>query len=416
MRPLYHLLLLVLICVPTLSTNAQSNIRYGEYFVVFEAEDTDSDMSKWTIRKPGDAAYYLGNDLEAINQGYLEYTGPWAAGKEHGSDVELMYKFTAPSTGEYRMVMRMYQPLGPDGKGDQKNDVFVRLEGNFTTATSKPTSELSTNHKFWGRGVRKWGSAHKLEIGGGHLDARYALTEGEEYTFYMSGRSNGCSIDYILFFDDTQRKNVAIHDDIAVTMPDFLPNGPDQIGPVFTSVAQADFEENSTEVAYIAVATDQSDPISYAITGGLDNENFTIDASSGEVRFKSAPNFGSPTDANQDNIYEIQITATDALEFSTVQDITITVIESSSVVLGNFDTEELQIYPNPARSTINILHGESDFFEYVAIYNTGGLLVKEVFRLDQKALDISDLNPGTYFLKIDKIGADSGSTLRFVVK
>ncbi len=218
---------LTFLLLMVMSSTAQENIKYGEDFIVFEAEDTESDMTKWAVRKPGDTKYYPGGNPEAINQTYLEYTGPWAAGKNHGGDTELKYNFTCPKTGEYRLLMRMYQPLDDDEAGDAKNDVFVRLEGNYTSATNKTESDLQTNHKFWGRGVRKWGSCHKLEIGGAHFDARYGLVEGEEYTFYMAGRSGGASIDYILFYEDTPRKNIAIHDDIAITFPEnYRPNAP----------------------------------------------------------------------------------------------------------------------------------------------------------------------------------------------
>jgi hypothetical protein len=49
--------------------------------------------------------------------------------------------------------------------------------------------------------VRNWRTNFKLE---GHVNgmkklapAIYKLIKGEEYTFTMSGRSQGCSIDYI---------------------------------------------------------------------------------------------------------------------------------------------------------------------------------------------------------------------------
>ena len=202
------------LCLHPFNIWGQSNIRYGAKYVVFEAEDNPSSMTNWAIRTPGDPKYYLGTDLEAINQTYIEYTGPWAAAAS-----PLSYTFVAPSTGTYRMVMRMYQPLNPGEAGDKKNDVFVRLEGNYTSQTNTTKTELERNHKFWGRGVRKWGSCHKLEIGGTHMDAKYGLIEGETYTFVMSGRSGGCSIDYILFYDVTLGLNVQIHTDIAAALP-----------------------------------------------------------------------------------------------------------------------------------------------------------------------------------------------------
>jgi hypothetical protein len=51
-------------------------------------------------------------------------------------------------TGKYRMVMRMYQPLLKNEKGDKRNDVYVKLEGNYTSACVYPLEMLKANHKF----------------------------------------------------------------------------------------------------------------------------------------------------------------------------------------------------------------------------------------------------------------------------
>ncbi|MFY0607654.1 MAG: Ig-like domain-containing protein [Cyclobacteriaceae bacterium] len=239
-----HTLLFALALIIVQTVGAQEYIKYGPDYIVIEAEDTPSDMSKWTLRKPGDAKYYKGEGQEAINQTYLEYTGPWLG----GADTELTYKFTCPKTSEYRLVMRMYQPLNETEAGDKKNDVFVKLAGNFTSATNQPKSELEKKHKFWGRGVRKWGSCHKLEVGGAHFDLRYGLIEGEEYTFVMSGRSGGTSIDYILLYNDVPRNPVNIHDDIATKFSaDYHPNSP-LVAPTGISLApeQPTVREGST--------------------------------------------------------------------------------------------------------------------------------------------------------------------------
>ncbi|WNJ16575.1 Ig-like domain-containing protein [Pontibacter sp. G13] len=194
---------------------AQTNIKYGPDYVVFEAEDTPSDMTHWAIREPGDPNYYVGtgNEIEAINQTYIEYTGPWAAAAS-----PLSYTFVAPSTADYRLVMRLYQPLDSGEAGDKKNDVFIRLEGNYTSATTLTKADLETNRKFWGRGVRKWGTCHSLEKNG-HHHATYGLIEGETYTLVMSGRSPKTSIDYILFYDEHLNLTVG-NQDLAAKNPE----------------------------------------------------------------------------------------------------------------------------------------------------------------------------------------------------
>lgn len=217
------------------NTHAQTGIDYGENFIVFEAEATSSPLTKWAVRKPGDPLYqkYVSTStgVEPINDTYLQYTGPWLGGE----DTELEYKFTCQKTANYRMLMRMHQPLLPGEKGDARNDVFVSLQGNYTSETTKPKSELEKKHKFWGRGVNKWGSCHKLEIGA-HINATYGLIEGEEYTFTMSGRSGGTCIDYILFYEDGIVPEIQNNDDLATFFPANFRPGLGLVDPVGLSI------------------------------------------------------------------------------------------------------------------------------------------------------------------------------------
>lgn len=213
----------------SLDLQAQNEVEYGENFIVFEAEATNSPMTKWALREPGDPQYqkYVTTvGFEPVNDTYLEYTGPWLG----GPDTELVYKFICPKTADYRMLMRMHQPLREGEKHDQRNDVFVRLEGNYTSATSKPKSELEKNHKFWGRGPNRWGTCHSLEIGN-HVHATYGLLEGEEYTFTMSGRSNGVSIDYIIFYEDIPGLEIT-GKDLVLQLPEDHRPGPNLVDPI----------------------------------------------------------------------------------------------------------------------------------------------------------------------------------------
>jgi hypothetical protein len=207
-------------------TTTIDGFKYGSNFIVFEPEVTKSSLGLWKKRVPADAEYHVG-DMEAINKGYMEFTGNNMNGGAANSPLE--YTFTAPETAKYRLAMRMYQPLADGELGDKRNDVWVKLAGDFTTACVYPTEELKKNHKFWGRGVRKWGSMHKLE---GHVDGvkkmnfvHYNLKKDESYTLTISGRAQGCSIDYILLYDDSANYKIDIHDDPAVKLPaKFLPD------------------------------------------------------------------------------------------------------------------------------------------------------------------------------------------------
>ncbi|TWT82310.1 Dockerin type I repeat protein [Planctomycetes bacterium CA13] len=54
----------------------------------------------------------------------------------------------------------------------------------------------------------------------------------------------------------------------------------------------------------------------YAISGGADQLQFTIDQTTGELSFLSEPNFEVPTDSDNDNEYDVEVTLTDATNAS----------------------------------------------------------------------------------------------------
>ena len=69
--------------------------------------------------------------------------------------------------------------------------------------------------------------------------------------------------------------------------------------------------ENQTP-AYTASATDADagTTLTYSLSG-TDAALFNIDAATGAVTFKAAPNFEAPADADGDNVYDIVVTASD---------------------------------------------------------------------------------------------------------
>jgi len=80
--------------------------------------------------------------------------------------------------------------------------------------------------------------------------------------------------------------------------------------PTFTSPATASMVENAT-LSYKATATDpEGSALTYSISGGADAAKFSLD-STGALTFKSPPDFDLPGDADGNNVYEVQLRASD---------------------------------------------------------------------------------------------------------
>lgn len=175
-------------------------------FIAIEADATNSELGKWVVRKPGSPGYdAIQGSLDPINNSYIEYTGSTLAGLgvAAGTDA-LVYKFTPKTTGKYRLTGRMAQRLTPTEGGtkaawDQCNDIYVKLEGDFTSGNGAPLSILTSWTKLYGRGKDQWGAFIQADVNHQKYQMIYNLKAGEEYTFSISGRSQRCCIDYFVF-------------------------------------------------------------------------------------------------------------------------------------------------------------------------------------------------------------------------
>jgi len=106
--------------------------------------------------------------------------------------------------------------------------------------------------------------------------------------------------------------------------------------PVFTSTASPSVAENNSLVLTVTVI-DVDFPvqdITFSKTGGVDEALFDI-TSGGVLTFIAAPDFENPSDANQDNFYLVQVTADDGNGGSTVQNLTISVVNQPDGTTGN---------------------------------------------------------------------------------
>ena len=97
--------------------------------------------------------------------------------------------------------------------------------------------------------------------------------------------------------------------------------------PSFTSAQTASIVENTTS-AYQATASDpDGDALTFSIDGGADAGVFSI-TSAGALRFNTAPNYSAPTDADRNNVYNVQLRVSDGRASATLT-VNITVTNSA---------------------------------------------------------------------------------------
>ncbi|MCU1376745.1 MAG: hypothetical protein JWO68_4031, partial [Actinomycetia bacterium] len=71
--------------------------------------------------------------------------------------------------------------------------------------------------------------------------------------------------------------------------------------------------ENKTAVTTVVATDGDSANLTYSLVAGGDSGKFSIDATTGALTFKNAPDFESPGDANGDNTYDVQVQVSDGV-------------------------------------------------------------------------------------------------------
>jgi len=103
----------------------------------------------------------------------------------------------------------------------------------------------------------------------------------------------------------------------------------DTAPPVITSGSDIVLLENSLNV--MTVTAEDNTTVSFGISGGEDSALFSIGEQTGMLVFLSAPNFERPEDSNRDNIYKVEINASDELGNSVLQMITVTILDDDTM-------------------------------------------------------------------------------------
>ncbi|MFC2992548.1 choice-of-anchor L domain-containing protein [Halomonas tibetensis] len=99
--------------------------------------------------------------------------------------------------------------------------------------------------------------------------------------------------------------------------------------PVLAAITDQAVDENSpagTVIATAAASDPDGDVLTYSL-GGDDASAFTIDAASGEISLAFSPDFEAPADADGDNRYDLDVTATDPGGASATENFTLEILD-----------------------------------------------------------------------------------------
>jgi Ca2+-binding RTX toxin-like protein len=102
--------------------------------------------------------------------------------------------------------------------------------------------------------------------------------------------------------------------------------------------AAVSITENSLAVTTVSATDHDGQAPTYAIAGGADAAMFTIDNATGALAFVAAPGFENPTDADQNNIYNVTVEASDGVGGTDTQAIAVSVTNVAGIRLEGTNT------------------------------------------------------------------------------
>ncbi|MGI9517995.1 MAG: DUF4347 domain-containing protein, partial [Pirellulaceae bacterium] len=98
--------------------------------------------------------------------------------------------------------------------------------------------------------------------------------------------------------------------------------------PAIIVSGTANVVEGNTIVTTVSSTDIDGGAPNYTITGGADQGLFLINSTTGELTFDTAPDFESPTDADSNNIYEVEVTVDDGNLGSDAKTINVNVVDA----------------------------------------------------------------------------------------
>ena len=133
--------------------------------------------------------------------------------------------------------------------------------------------------------------------------------------------------EYLITVEVSDGQN-RVSQDITVSVRD-VNEVPDNLAPEVTSPSNFTVVENNRSVATLSATDAEGDQLSWSITGGRDQNRFTVDTGTGVLSFSSNPNFESPRDAGRDNVYNLEVSVTDGTNV-VVKQLVVTVTDDPS--------------------------------------------------------------------------------------
>ena len=236
--------------------------------------------------------------------------------------------------------------------------------------------------------------------------------------------------------DNTYELNISASDPFATTSLEFSVSVSDsndevpQVPSPEASTAHNISEITLESIIYTVEASDaDTDDVLTHSLGGVDANHFNLNSSSGELYFTTLPSLDQPQDSNRDNIYDLEISVSDAAANSTSFELLVTVVDdigsapqfdvtSASVEFPENQTD-LLVYTAAARDpdgdAITYSTGGVDFNLFTIDSTSGAVSFASAPDYDNPLDNDNDNNYSLSIIARDAIGNQSELALSVLV-
>ncbi len=310
--------------LPTFSSGSTASVaeNIATSTVVYDANAADNDTLTFSLGGADAALFTIDWATGEVRfRSSPDYENPTDTGGDNVYDFNVIATDNAGNTATKTValsVTNMYEGLTPTITiGSLARDGYID-DSEHQPGADVTISGTTTNVED-GRTV-------EIRFNGQNPAATATVTNNTwSYTFYPASIPDGTV--YTITADVTNSGGVAATQASGTLIVDIT-------GPVFSSSTSASIAENTvaSTVVYDANATDSgSNPITYLLSG-TDAALFSIDSSTGEVRFNASRDYENPADGGGDNIYDITVTARDLAGNTTSQNVAVTVTDVAEAV------------------------------------------------------------------------------------
>ena len=340
----------------------------GQVVVTITAADYGN-FGRVTETLPPDFDYVT----SSLDDAEVSVTGQTVRFTLQGANVGFTYTVTAPDTVTATMVHEFDGMLRDSDRGDSDvNNVGgvtgvtveapaqqgPRATRSFSPTTVAPGGQVvvtitAADYGNFGRVTETL--PPDFDYVTSSLDDAEVSVTGQTVRFTLQGANVGFT--YTVTAPDTEntytfmggvlrdddRMDHVMRDTAIRVETEQTPSPSGNTAPRFRTGTAFSVAENTTAVATVlATDRDSQDSVTgYKITGGADQDEFSLVSNTGDLSFTTAPDFDHPTDADTNNEYVLMVTATSGAgdrQRTATQTIAVTVTEEGAPVEPGADT------------------------------------------------------------------------------